>query len=221
VTERAEAVARREGADSAAVESLDALWLRCHQRLVAHVAHDMKGALNGVSVNVEVVRGRAGRPERPVADVLRYADAASAQLVVVIKMATALLSIGRGVRGSAEVSATVRQFVALLEDTLTSDGAKIELVIEGGLSGATSAPPSAVRLALGEALLSVVAQKRDVAVRVKAMATPTVEIRSAANVEILPDIGRALADVGIHVKADGHGISMVFPAPTATPTEDA
>lgn len=214
------AIRRPDGTDPAATESLDELWLRCQQRLVAHVAHDVKGALNGVSVNVEVVRGRAGRPETPVADILRYADAASVQLGVVIKMATALLSIGRGVRRPAEVSAIARQLVSLLEDTLTSDGAKLELVIDGGLSGATAAPPSAVLLALGEALLSVVVQKRDVAVRVKATASPTVEIRSEASVEILPDVGRALADAGIKVKTDGHGISMVFPAPTETPTED-
>jgi hypothetical protein len=215
------AVGRPDHTEPVANESLDELWLRCLQRLLAHVAHDMKGALNSVSVNVEVVRGRAGRPETPVAEVLRYADAASVQLGVVIKMATALLSIGRGVRGSAEVSAIARQVVGLLEDTLMSDGAKIELLIDGGLSGATSAPPSAVRLALGEALLSVVVQKRDVAVRVKATATPIVEIRSAASVEILPDIGRALANAGIKVKTDGHGISMVFPAPTETPIEEA
>ncbi len=203
------------------MRSLDELWLQCQQRLVAHVAHDVKGALNGVSVNVEVVRGRAGRPETPVSDVLRYADAASEQLGVVIKMTAALLSIGRGVRGSAEVSAVARQLVSLLEDTLRSDGAKMELVIEGGLSGATSAPPSAVRLALAEALLPTVVQKRDVAVRVRATATPTVEIRSEASVEIVPDVGRALADVGVRIKTDGHGISIVFPAPAETPTEEA
>ena len=221
MTHRAEAVARRVEADEAAVQSLDALWLRCQQRLVAQVAHDLKGALNGASVNVEVVRGRAGRPETPAANLLRYADAASVQLGVVIRMATALLSIGRGVRGSAEVSAIVRQLVGLLEDTLASDGARLDLAIDGGLAGETSAPPSAVRLAIGEALLSVVLKKRDVAVRVRAAATPTVEIRSASSVEILPDVGRALADAGIKIKMDGHGISMVFPAPLETPTEEA
>jgi signal transduction histidine kinase len=214
-------VRRPAGTDPAATESVDTLWLRCQQRLVAHVAHDVKGALNGVSVNVEVVRGRAGRPETSVSEVLRYADAASAQLGVVIKMTTALLSIGRGVRAPAEVSAIARQLVGLLEDPLASDGAKLELAIDGGLSGATSASSSAVRLALGEALLSVIMQKRDVAVRVRATATPTVEIRSEASVEILPDVGRALANAGIKVKTDGHGISMVFPAPTETPTEEA
>jgi len=221
MTDRAGALGRFDEIDPGAAQSLDALWLGCQQRLLAHVAHDMKGALNAVSVNVEVVRGRAGRPGIPVSDVLQYADAASVQLGAVIKMTTALLSIGRSVRRPAAVSAIARYFVGLLEDTLRSDGAKVELVIDGGLSGATSAPPSAVRLALGEALLSAAVQKRDVAVRVRGTATPTVEIRSEASVEILPDIGRALANAGIKVKTDGHVISMVFPAPTEPPTEEA
>lgn len=208
-------------ASSEGIGSLDHLWLLCQHRLVAHIAHDLKGALNGVSVNLEVVRGRAGRPDTPASDLLQYANAARDQLEVVIHTTTALLSIGRAVRGVAEVSVIARQIVALLEDTLKSDGATIELAIDGGLAGTTSAPPSAVRLALAEMLFSQVVQKRNVAVRIKATAAPTVEIRSEGSFEMLPDIGRALADAGIQIKTDGHGISIVFPGPTEPPTEDA
>jgi signal transduction histidine kinase len=192
---------------------LDALWLRCQQRLAAHVAHDLKGALNGISVNLEVVRGRSGDPNTHVSAVHRYAGAATEQLAIVIKMATALLSIGRAVRGSAEVSAVTRQVVGLLEDTLKSDGAKVELIVEGGFAGATSAPPSAVRLALTEPLMSAAVQKQDISVRVRATTEPVVEIQSQATFEIFPDVGKALAEAGIIFKTDGHGISISFPGP--------
>jgi signal transduction histidine kinase len=204
---------RPGGAKTLNTALLDALWLRCQQRLAAHVAHDLKGALNGVSVNLEVVRSRAEDPNTHVSAVRRYAEAAGDQLGIVIKMSTALLSIGRAVRGSAEVSSVMRQIVALLEDTLRSDGAKIELLIEGGVAGATSASPSAVRLALAEPLMSAAAQKRDISIRVRAAAEPVVEIRSAATFEIFPDVGKVLANAGIVMKADGHGISIVFPGP--------
>lgn len=206
---------------SDSTRSLDELWLDCQQRLVSHVAHDLKGALNSVSVNLEVVRGRAGRPDTPASDVARYADAAAGQLGVVIGMTAALLSVGRAVRGPAEVSVIVRQLVALLESTIASDGAKIELLVEGGLAGTTAAPAAAVRLALTEALLSAATQKRDVAVRVRAGSAPKVEIRTEGSVVILPDTGRALAGAGISIKTDGHGISISFPAPPDTPTEEA
>jgi signal transduction histidine kinase len=213
VTGRRTSAGRPDGESTHNAALLDALWLRCQQRLAAHVAHDLKGALNGASINVEVVRGRSEDPNTHVSAVHRYAEAANEQLGVVIKMATALLSIGRAVRGSAEVSAVTRQVVALLEDTLRSDGAKLDLVVEGGFAGVTSAPPSAVRLALAEPLISAAVQKRDISVRVRATTEPIVEIRSEATFEIFPDVGKALANVGITVKTDGHGISIVFPSP--------
>jgi signal transduction histidine kinase len=213
VKDRRTTKGRPGGAKTINAGLLDALWLRCQQRLAAHVAHDLKGALNGVSVNIEVVRGRAEDPNTHISAVQPYSVAASEQLAIVIKMATALLSIGRAVRGSAEVSTVMRQVVALLEDTLKSDGAKLELVVEGGVAGATSAPPSAVRLALTEPLMSAVVQKQDISVRVRATVEPIVEIHSKASFEIFPDVGKALADVGIIVNTDGHGISIVFPGP--------
>jgi signal transduction histidine kinase len=213
VPDRRTTTGRPRGAKTLDTAQLDALWLRCQQRLAAHVAHDLKGALNGVSVNLEVVRGRSEDPNTHISAVHRYAGAASEQLAIVIKMATALLSIGRAVRGSAEVSTVTRQVVALLEDTLRSDGAKLELVVEGGFAGTTSAPPSAVRLALTEPLMSAVVQKQDISVRVRATAEPLVEIRSKATFEIFPDVGKALADAGITVTTDGHGISISFPRP--------
>ena len=193
--------------------ALDHLWLQCQQRLFAHVAHDLKGALNGASVNLEVVRSRSERSDTPISDVTQYAAAATEQLAVVIETSTALLSVGRAVRGPSEVATVIRQIVALLADTLRSDGAKLALVVDGGVAGVTSAPASAVRLALAETLMSAAIQKRDVSVRIHPGGSPRVEIRSEATFEVFPDVGRALTEVGITIKTDGHGISIIFPGP--------
>ena len=42
-------------------EHLSALWLVTLQRLTDRTAHDIRNALNGVAVNLEVVRSRAAR----------------------------------------------------------------------------------------------------------------------------------------------------------------
>jgi hypothetical protein len=42
-------------------EHLSALWLATLQRVTDRVAHEIRNALNGVAVNVEVVRTRAAR----------------------------------------------------------------------------------------------------------------------------------------------------------------
>ena len=137
-------------------------------------------------------------------------------------MTTALLSIGRGIRSPADVSAIARQLTSLLEDAVKSDGGTIDLTVDGGMAGTTSAPPSAVRLALAEALLPpAVAEDRHVTVRVRATTPPTVEMHSETGFEIPADVLRVLTAGGIRITTDGHGISMVFPPPIETTTEDA
>ena len=46
-------------------EDIGALWLHTLQRAMARASHDVKDALNGVSVNMEVIQiGRASGRER-------------------------------------------------------------------------------------------------------------------------------------------------------------
>lgn len=201
--------------------SVDELWLRSLQKVTGHVAHDFKGALNGVSVNLDVVRSRAERPGTPAADVQKFAGAATQQLGVVIRMSGALLSLGRPPRGSAEVSSIAKQVGSILEDTLRSDGARIEIEVAGGMSAETSAPTAAVRLILVEVMFAAASRKVDLSVRVSGFAAPLVEIRPAPSPELSREITAAVAAVGITVSTDGHGISIVFPGPAETPTEDA
>jgi signal transduction histidine kinase len=201
--------------------SLNELWLAALQSLIANVAHDLKGALNGVSVNLEVVRSRAEREGTPISDVQKYAGAAIDQLGVVIRMNTALLSLGRVGRGPADVSLVARQIVILLEDTLRSDGATVEIEVEGGLSTFTAAPAVAVRLALTESIIAAAAQKRDVRVRVRAVPQTRVDIRAAGAVTLTEQVTAMLQGAGIALQTDGHGISIVFPGPPESPTEEA
>src|SRR3954467_1149191 len=123
--------------------TLDELWLSCQQRLVAHIAHDLKGALNGASVNVEVVRGRSERPETGITEVAQYAAAAGDQLAIVIRMTTALLTVARPIRGPVDVGTIARNLGALIDETFRVAGLKLEVTVEGGFSGPTSAPASA------------------------------------------------------------------------------
>lgn len=206
--------------DAAARPALDELWLRSLQRLTSHVAHDLKGALNGASVNLEVIRSRAENPDRPITDVQKFSGAAAESVTAVIRMTGALLSLGRAAREPVDVSLVARQMTALLEDTLRSDGGRMEIQVEGGLAAMTGAPASAVRLALGEALLAAVASKSDVSVRVRPLPAP--QVRVTGGKAGWPDgVEDALRGIGIVIETDGHGISIAFPGPTDTSTEGA
>jgi signal transduction histidine kinase len=201
--------------------SRDELWHHCLQRLAGHIAHDLKGALNGVSVNLEVVKGRAERTESAPAEIHRFAVSAATQLEVVIKVTSALLSLARSGRAQPEVSSVARQLVALLEDTFRSDGVRLELIVDGGMAAPTGAPLGAVRLVIGETLLALAGQKVDVQVRVRSLPAPVVEIRPAPAGGASGEITRAMVGTGITVVTDGHGISIGFPGPAANPTEEA
>ena len=198
----------REGA------ALDELWLSCQQRLVAHIAHDLKGALNGASVNVEVVRGRAERPETKITEISQYAGVAGDQLAIVIRMTTALLTVSRAVRGPAEVATIARTFAALMDESFRVAGLKLEVVVDGGFSGPTSASASAVRLVLGELFLLAAQQKKDLSVRLKATSPLTLEVTSTGSLELPKVVGDALTANGIVIKTAGHGISISLPSPT-------
>jgi signal transduction histidine kinase len=201
--------------------SVDALWLATLQKLSAHVAHDLKGALNSVSVNLEVVRSRSERESSTGADVHRYAANAADQMAIVIRATTALLSLARGTRGPVEVSMVAKQLASLLDDMSSAAGGHIKVSVEGGMSAETAAPISLVRLALAECLLATVSGKEPVSVRVAGIPAPRVLIGPATHTALSPNVEAALWAAGIEIGTDGHGISIQLPGPPDYPTEDA
>jgi signal transduction histidine kinase len=197
--------------------SLDALWLATLQKLSAHVAHDLKGALNGVSVNLEVVRSRSEKDSTTGADVRRFATNAADQMGIVIRATTSLLSLTRGTRGPVEVSLVTKQVANLLDDMSSPAGGRYQVSVEGGMSAETGAPLNAARLAVAECLLAADSGSQPVTVRVSGLPTPRVQIHPAIAPALSPDAEAALWAAGIQISTDGHGISISLPGPSALP----
>lgn len=199
----------------AAASAVDLLWLETLQRLCARAAHELKGALNGVSVNLEVVRSRSGRPDTPASAVRSYAASAADQFDIVIEMSAALLSLAREVRGQVEIGATVRHVFELLERSAKVDGRRLEVAGSLGDLGVTSAEGNAPRLAIGACLLSAM----DSATHVICSAAgdgdqPTFQIVSGDGAVLNPpasSIVDAAAEAGIRIQAERSAISIVFP----------
>lgn len=201
--------------------TVDELWLRSLQKLTAHIAHDLKGALNGASVNLEVVRSRSEKESSTVADVHRFAVTAADQLGVVIRTTGGLLALGRAQRGPVEVSTVCRQVANLLADMRPSGSGALEVIVEGGLAAETSAPLNAVRLAIAECVLAATSGNEAVVVLVQGLPVPCVQVSPTSDPRLEPEVRSALADAGIRVGMDGHGISIMLPRPAETPTEEA
>src|SRR5919112_40064 len=136
------------------------LWLAALQRALGRATHDVKDALNGVSVNLEVVRSRASRADAPASTVAPFAEAAAQQLERLTGLLDAVLALGRSERGPADVGVTLRRVAALCSASNAASDARV--TVREALVGdaRTSVATDAVRLALIAPLLDAVASRR-------------------------------------------------------------
>jgi hypothetical protein len=140
-------------------ENARALWLTTLQTLFGRASHDVKDALNGVSVNLEVIRSRAMRPDAAPKAVAPFAEAAGQQLERLTTLLEATLAVGRVERTPVDVSMTLRQIATLCGAASSADDAPV--AVPAGVEGATTGlAGDVVRLALAAALLHLVASTK-------------------------------------------------------------
>ncbi len=132
------------------------LWLAMVQRLMGRAAHDVRDSLNGVAVNIEVVRSRAAREGALASTVAQYADAAGQQLERLTSLLDALLAVARPERDPVNVAVALRRVATLCSASMSADDAAV--VVESGLAdeATTSLPGEVVRLALAAPMLDAV-----------------------------------------------------------------
>lgn len=195
--------------------SVDELWLEVLQQVSMRAAHEMRGALNGVALNLEVVRARAAAPEASAAG--PFAETAADQLALVLEMTEALLALSRVARQSEGPATVVRRFAALLAPAARSEGGWLQLADAAPESseGPVAAPASIIRLVIGAALLAAVRNRAEVRCRVHDAGKTVVRIERAGgdseNLQIAPDILAAAAAGGVGVQVVEQVISLEFP----------
>ncbi|MEO5813975.1 MAG: hypothetical protein ABIT20_01720 [Gemmatimonadaceae bacterium] len=140
-----------------APEHVSALWLQTLQRAVGRASHDVKDALNGVSVNLEVIRSRAARPDVPASAVLAFSEAAAQQLDRLTNLIESVLAVSRSERTPADVALTLRRITTLCAASSSSSDALVSMIDTGSVGSATTrVRGDVVRLALLAPLLDVV-----------------------------------------------------------------
>ncbi len=221
---------------AAADGRLAAAWLACYERLAAAAAHEVHNALNGVGMNLEVVRLRA----RPGADAERaapFAAAAAEEYEVTVALVRALLALGRAPAGGeaaagADVASALGHAAALFGPVLRHRG--LTLRVDGPAAGArTAAPPRAARLAVCAALEAAAGAARGAARGAAAGGAPeggaggepdgvvgcNLRVGAAAVLAVtpgaLPDAAtrEALADAGVRLDLAPEGLRVAFPPP--------
>lgn len=196
-------------------QAVDLLWLETLGRVAGRAAHEVKGALNGVSVNLEVVRSRAERADVPASGVLRYAESAAQQLEALIRMNDALLALARPVRGAPDADALLARLAALLGPSTAAEGGRLELE-RAGDPAVVDAPANAVRLALAAPLLAALDRKAVTTCRMTRGTDEEITVRVGCSaggaIDVAPAIIEALAAVGIRLTADDAGCALAMPA---------
>ncbi len=130
-----------------APEDVSALWLQTLQRAVGRASHDVKDSLNGVSVNLEVIRSRAARPDVPASAVLRFGEAAAQQLDRLTNLIEAVLAVSRPERTPADVALTLRRIATLCTASSSSADAAVSVLDEGSVGSAMTRAPRRRRAA--------------------------------------------------------------------------
>ncbi len=92
------------------------------REIVRRAGHELRNALSGVSVNVEVVRSRAGR--EPALELTSFAERASAQVEEASKLTDGLLALVGSVL-AAQAAGTLKEVSG------SGAGSRIELMIYG------------------------------------------------------------------------------------------
>lgn len=195
--------------------AIQALWLEAFQQVAGRAAHEVKGALNGVCVNLEVVRSRAtAQGTAPASSLSRFAQAAADQMDALISMNEALLALARRPRDVVDVLATARQLVTLLAPVAASDGGSLTLVEENGGAGATAAPAVVVRYILAVVLLRLLDSRMAVTTcRVSGGDNMVIRIEQHGGTRIAIDsaVTQVAAEFGVGVDVGSTGLSLAFP----------
>jgi hypothetical protein len=196
--------------------TVDELWLGVFQRLCDATAHQFKGALNGVAINLEVVRSRSARGDGAgeAAALRPFADAAAGDLESVIQSAEAMLGLARPQRGPADIARVAREVAMLASRGAGGTHVTVEKSVER--LGTTSAPASAVRLAIGAALLAAVEVSGDVVcAAVDDAVGPALRVtcgeRDGSRFALGDEVVSASYSAGVHLDISESGATITFP----------
>lgn len=201
---------------SRSFRSADELWLDVLQQIGLRTAHELKGALNGVAVNLEVVRSRAAKPDTAAAAIGTFATSAADQLDAVVDMTESLLMLTRPAREPVDVFDTIQAFAALLTPSARAEGRSLRVeAASREIAGRTvRTQGSVVRAVIGAALLAALASRGEIRCRVEAAEELVVSIECAdaeGPLALTRDVHALAAASDVRVHLEGRTFLLVFP----------
>lgn len=199
----------RQGAGAGA-EDHNRRWLLALQRIGQRSGHELRNALNGASVNLEVVRGRAARSDGR--DLATFAETAASQLEEVAKLAEALLTLVRPLPEASDLGALASPLVVLLDAISRADEGRVQLVRDDAEAVRTTLSPLSARLVLAELLLEAQEGGATLSCEVASRPASCVRLRRAGGLPEPSESARRLAtSAGVVLTHEPAVWTAVFP----------
>ncbi len=202
-----------EAALHAERERVARLWLATGQELARRSAHDVKNALNGVAVNLEVVRSRLERPGATAEAAARFAATASQQFERVTEYAEALIALARPARQPTDAAALLRDLLPFFELAPGGDVSPGPADVPPG-TYFSQADAQAGRLALAAALLAAAEHGAPIRCRTEADDRGGLRVRISGGdgaPELARELAEAIAEAGIGIGRDNDALTLMFP----------
>lgn len=203
-----------------ATEDASALWHSLLQEAMRRASHDVKDTLNGVSVNLEVIRSRAGRADLPASALAQFGEAAGNQLERLTALLDALLALSRVEREPADILVITRRLSALLSASSSSNDPCIRLVDKSGQPATTTrVDATTVRLAIAAPLLGLVTapargeRPADISCRIETSdGAIMLAIVARGQRALMPEqVGEIIRGAGIRVTEQQDELTLTFP----------
>jgi len=190
-------------------ERSGALWASALQAVADYVAHDFRNALNGVAVNLEVVRGRAARGAEASA-IAPFAATAAAQFEGASAASEGLLALARPEPAPADVAAIAYRLSRLM--SLKNAGA-IAVVDQSDGRARTSVNPDVVRAAVARSVLAAGGAGDRVACEISVGDGIFLLVTGSAHfLPLDPDLVAVATACGVRFATREHSLELRFPA---------
>lgn len=188
------------------------LWLGALGRLAGRAAHELKNPLNGLALNLEVVRSRSARAGTEASALAPYAAAAASELERTVPLVEAMLVLARPLSDPVDLRIALQPFLALYGAIAAAGGGSLDVVYEAEQMF-VNADGDTVRALVAEALDVTIGSNLDVAGRVgDSQGSISIRLVGGAGRPIAAKMERLAAEHDIRLNSDEDETLLLFPA---------
>lgn len=180
--------------------------------MAGRAAHELKNPLNGLALNLEVVRSRSTRSGVEAASLAPYAAAAASELERSLPLVDALLSLARPLQNPVDLRIALQPLLVLYGAIAIAGGGSLDLVDESEQMF-VAADGDTVRALVAEALDVTIGANLEVAGRLgDSDGNVSLRLIGGAGRPIAAKMERLAADQDIRLSSDEDETALLFPA---------